>query len=192
MTSTPKIHQRPSRRPRLIKRRFSSVSATGTPRKFKSPSARSLRNRTRHFGKYPSKPSHSSETSGIRTEEEEDVVPFPLCSGDPFVSRKERRTFHYASLPPTPIVPSTPRSYTPPPISPAPLPPPAPRLSRSSSFSQTTALPFSLWDYVREELLATDFDSHQELKWDRVSNFLNIPLAIEKVGLLLFYAELTF
>jgi hypothetical protein len=41
--------------------------------------------------------------------------------------------------------------------------------------------PFSLWDYLREELLATDFDSHQELKWERVSNFLNIPLAMEKV-----------
>ena len=32
--------------------------------------------------------------------------------------------------------------------------------------------PFSLWDYLREELLATDFDSHQELKWERVSNLL--------------------
>ncbi|CAE6379047.1 unnamed protein product [Rhizoctonia solani] len=41
--------------------------------------------------------------------------------------------------------------------------------------------PFSLWDYLREELLATDFDSHQELKWERVSNFLNIPIAIEKI-----------
>jgi hypothetical protein len=43
------------------------------------------------------------------------------------------------------------------------------------------AHPFSLWDYLREELLATDFDSHQELKWDRVSNFLSIPVAVEKV-----------
>jgi len=41
--------------------------------------------------------------------------------------------------------------------------------------------PFSIWDYLREELLATDFDSHQELKWDRVSNFLSIPVAIEKI-----------
>jgi len=43
--------------------------------------------------------------------------------------------------------------------------------------------PFSLWDYLREEILATDFDSHQELKWERVSNFLNIPLAMEKACL---------
>ncbi len=41
--------------------------------------------------------------------------------------------------------------------------------------------PFSLWDYLREEMLATDFDSHQELKWERVTNFLSVPLAIEKV-----------
>jgi hypothetical protein len=41
--------------------------------------------------------------------------------------------------------------------------------------------PFSLWDYLREELLATDFDSHQELKWERVRNFLGVPLALERV-----------
>lgn len=46
----------------------------------------------------------------------------------------------------------------------------------------TGATPFSLWDYLREELLATDFDSHQEMKWERVSNFLNVPIAIEKVS----------
>ncbi|KAG5341035.1 hypothetical protein C0989_012031 [Termitomyces sp. Mn162] len=44
-----------------------------------------------------------------------------------------------------------------------------------------TITPFSLWDYLQEELLATDFDSHQEMKWERVSNFLSIPLAMEKI-----------
>ena len=48
---------------------------------------------------------------------------------------------------------------------------------------EDTPIPFSLWDYLREELLATDFDSHQEMKWERVSNFLNVPLAVEKVWL---------
>jgi hypothetical protein len=48
--------------------------------------------------------------------------------------------------------------------------------------SDVYTAPFSLWDYLREELLATDFDSHQELKWERVGNFLSIPLAIEKVS----------
>ena len=58
-------------------------------------------------------------------------------------------------------------------------------LSPSSSIDSAVLLPppFSLWDYLREELLATDFDSHQELKWERVSNFLSVPLAIEKVRL---------
>lgn len=71
----------------------------------------------------------------------------------------------YTSLPPSPV------SLSPPP------------LHRNGSKHQRilTAPPFSLWDYLREELLATDFDSHQELKWERVSNFLSIPLAIEKV-----------
>jgi len=74
----------------------------------------------------------------------------------------------YASLPPTPILPSRPIS----PLSPvSPIAPDYPSDDPS----------FSLWDYLREELLATDFDSHQELKWERVSNFLSIPLAMEKV-----------
>ncbi|KAG2150844.1 DUF747-domain-containing protein [Suillus clintonianus] len=70
----------------------------------------------------------------------------------------------YASLPPTPILPSPPAS-----------PPPIVR-----ELPQDQPL-FSLWDYLWEELLATDFDSHQELKWERVSNFLSIPLAMEKI-----------
>ncbi|KAF8629188.1 hypothetical protein AX17_005773 [Amanita inopinata Kibby_2008] len=75
----------------------------------------------------------------------------------------------YSSLPPTPIpasppfTPSTSQQRLQPQANPEPEP------------------PFSLWDYLREELLATDFDSHQELKWERVSNFLSIPLAVEKI-----------
>ncbi|KAK7057215.1 eukaryotic membrane protein family-domain-containing protein [Favolaschia claudopus] len=77
----------------------------------------------------------------------------------------------YASLPPTPISPSPPSR---------PLTPLTP-ISPISSMFEPVVQPFSLWDYLREELLATDFDSHQELKWDRVSNFLSIPVAIEKI-----------
>ncbi|KAG9316514.1 DUF747-domain-containing protein [Chiua virens] len=76
----------------------------------------------------------------------------------------------YASLPPTPILPSPP----------ARSPSPAERGPPLVSQSHQKPL-FSLWDYLREELLATDFDSHQELKWERVSNFLSIPLATEKI-----------
>lgn len=68
----------------------------------------------------------------------------------------------YASLPPSPTSTS-----------------PPPPFIRSKSVLYPP--PFSIWDYLREELLATDFDSHQELKWERVSNFLSIPVALEKV-----------
>ena len=84
----------------------------------------------------------------------------------------------YASLPPSPIL--RPRSVTPPPsISPIPQ-----RYANVQPQEFQPGTPFSLWDYLREELLATDFDSHQELKWERVRNFLNMPLAMEKVSIL--------
>jgi len=81
--------------------------------------------------------------------------------------------FTYSSLPPTPI------TLSPPPPSSNPE-----RYRLLQDQSEVYTRPFSLWDYLREELLATDFDSHQELKWDRVSNFLSIPVAIEKVSAL--------
>lgn len=81
--------------------------------------------------------------------------------------------FTYSSLPPTPITSS------PPPPSSNPE-----RYRLIQDQSEVYTRPFSLWDYLREELLATDFDSHQELKWERVSNFLSIPVAIEKVSAL--------
>ncbi|KAL9940134.1 hypothetical protein V8E36_000839 [Tilletia maclaganii] len=55
---------------------------------------------------------------------------------------------------------------------------PPPRNTRSN---KSTLPPFSLWDYLREEVLATDFDSTQEIKYERVSNFMSVPLAVEKI-----------
>ena len=82
---------------------------------------------------------------------------------------EESRPLIYASLPPSPI-----SSPTLPPVRVPTFP---------TSESQGYEPPFSLWDYLTfEELLATDFDSHQELKWERVSNFLSIPLAMEKAS----------
>lgn len=78
------------------------------------------------------------------------------------------KPFTYSSLPPTPITSSPPLVTTTYPVTPT---------KPQTSYQQ----PFSIWDYLQEELLATDFDSHQEMKWERVSNFLNIPYAIEKV-----------
>lgn len=91
------------------------------------------------------------------------------------LSQLDRPPLTYASLPPTPI------SSSPPPPT---LPPAQSRIASSSSRppeKNHEEPPFSLWDYLREELLATDFDSHQELKWERVSNFLHMPYAMEKV-----------
>ncbi|TDL24170.1 DUF747-domain-containing protein [Rickenella mellea] len=73
----------------------------------------------------------------------------------------------YASLPASPITPSPPQS--------------APPVFLPYTPREVFQPPFSLWEYLREELLATDHDSHQELKWERVSNFLSIPFAIEKI-----------
>jgi hypothetical protein len=82
-------------------------------------------------------------------------------------SLPNHKPFTYSSLPPTPIASSPPLDTATYPVTPA--------------KPQTYQQPFSIWDYLQEELLATDFDSHQEMKWERVSNFLNIPYAIEKV-----------
>lgn len=49
------------------------------------------------------------------------------------------------------------------------------------------APPFSLWDYLKEEILATDFDSTQEMKWERVTNFIAIPFHMEKTMLFGFF-----
>ncbi|EAU91148.2 DUF747 family protein [Coprinopsis cinerea okayama7 len=98
-------------------------------------------------------------------------------SPKPLIFDDEPRQAAYSSLPPTPILPSHP--YEPPtPVSPLSsafgTPEPPTKVERQD-------IPFSLWDYLREELLATDFDSHQEQKWERVSNFLSMPLAMEKI-----------
>lgn len=99
----------------------------------------------------------------------------------------------YASLPPTPILQTRPIS---PPTPVSPLRPafqdPSPSTTQPHpSQPPQDDTPFSLWDYLREELLATDFDSHQELKWERVSNFLQIPWAMEKVWFYVLLVKLT-
>lgn len=58
-------------------------------------------------------------------------------------------------------------------------PPPAP--APSPTESSTPLAPFSLWEYLKEEVLATDFDSTQEMKWERVTNFVAVPWWVESV-----------
>lgn len=127
--------------------------------------------RTSSVGRY--NPHALSETSDhdehpLRSRSEENE-PEELFSS--LNLRMDSRPMIYASLPPSPtgMSPTTPRPLDTPIYAPSPM-------------TQSYEPPFSLWEYLREELLATDFDSHQELKWERVSNFLSIPLAMEKVS----------
>ncbi|KAG8684355.1 hypothetical protein FRC08_013739, partial [Ceratobasidium sp. 394] len=96
--------------------------------------------------------------------------PGPVNLPPAAVLPEERKA--YVSLPSTPVLAATVPEFS----SKA-----SPATRKDSVESDEDVEPFSLWDYLREELLATDFDSHQELKWERVSNFLNIPIAIEKI-----------
>ena len=99
----------------------------------------------------------------------ESPSPPPLVLSAPLRLRRKPEDVpsNYVSLPSTPVSRS----------------PQTTRGRYLSDVSISGSAPFSLWDYLREELLATDFDSHQEMKWERVSNFLNVPFAIEKVSI---------
>ncbi|RIA83487.1 eukaryotic membrane protein family-domain-containing protein, partial [Glomus cerebriforme] len=46
---------------------------------------------------------------------------------------------------------------------------------------------FTLWDYFKDELTASEFDTLQELKRERVTNFLGIPWSIEKLMIFGFF-----
>lgn len=54
-------------------------------------------------------------------------------------------------------------------------PPPRQRPPR-----QRTAVVASLWDHLCDEVLVNSSDSVQEMKWERVANFMAIPVWIEK------------
>lgn len=169
------------------------LSATGTRWTGRAPSTpKRRRGSFASSGRFtpPRTPSDVSDDEddldeGIHLDDAASVVSHPEMFTVLMQDDRERR-LAYASLPATPIS-STPRPHTPPPRLPALnfrtehelVQPPPPK--RDDHTSQKDAPPFSIWEYLREELLATDFDSHQELKWERVSNFLSMPPAIEKV-----------
>lgn len=44
-----------------------------------------------------------------------------------------------------------------------------------------TMLPFSLWEFLKEEIRAQDLDGSQDPKGERVSNFLMVPMQVEQV-----------
>ena len=45
--------------------------------------------------------------------------------------------------------------------------------------------PINFWDSLKAELTSTDFDERSHFKEQRISNFLNVPFQIEKVGYLI-------
>ena len=190
MTVTKPTTSPPNRRPSRIqsRRRFSSASAG--PRcnaLLSSPMIPRGRNRQSSMSP-PSRSLRSKKDTvdlsflGDAFDKEDDsFYPSELFQADPshrhiYHREEERRVpLVYSSLPPSPI------SVSPPPHVLTPEFPLSPTPASASQSQEVSAVPFSLWDYLREELLATDFDSHQELKWERVSNFLSMPLAMEKV-----------
>jgi hypothetical protein len=131
------------------------------------------------LGIHPGEPSDRDDDRDFSPVKKESRSPSPSLLASSRLQRERdesspehehyAETLAYASLPPSPTIPmSATPSFDETPISPR-------------QEHQIYHAPFSIWDYLREELLATDFDSHQELKWERVSNFLNVPMAIEKV-----------
>ncbi|CDO76187.1 hypothetical protein BN946_scf185037.g10 [Trametes cinnabarina] len=188
----PQVSRSPKRK--RVRRYFSASAATGARwnPKLHSGSASGSRTsstvRSRRRGSsassgdtYEFSPRHAHQD--LPPEEDEDnvlrfsdlVATFqPASARPPESPPPSRPPLAYASLPPTPISQSPPLPATPS------LSAPLPSISSLDSFHEP---PFSIWDYLREELLATDFDSHQELKWERVSNFLSMPIALEKIFL---------
>ena len=179
----PQISRSPKRK--RVRRYFSASAATGARwnPKVLASSGPSTSSRSRKRGSsissdetFDFSPSNDHDNEEFHPEEDyrfSDLSnPFlQPRHGDHLESATAQRApLTYASLPPTPIFPS-------PPLQPA-LSAPLPSFPSLDAVYQP---PFSIWDYLREELLATDFDSHQELKWERVSNFLNMPIALEKV-----------
>lgn len=68
-------------------------------------------------------------------------------------------------------------------LSPGPSTPTSSTRPRGLSNVGTRFLPATLWDYLREELRASELDGSQEMKAERVTNFFAVPMAVEQVRL---------
>ncbi|KAL1921773.1 uncharacterized protein VTP21DRAFT_10415 [Calcarisporiella thermophila] len=58
---------------------------------------------------------------------------------------------------------------------------PVEKQTNASDLPAVGRLPSSLWDYLRYELTASDFDATQELKRERITNFMAVPRALDKL-----------
>lgn len=76
---------------------------------------------------------------------------------------------HHATEESTSPSPSTPTSPT------------SPNRPRGLSNARRRFLPTSLWDYLQEEISASELDGSQEMKAERVTNFFSVPMAVEQV-----------
>ncbi|EMD37504.1 hypothetical protein CERSUDRAFT_114143 [Gelatoporia subvermispora B] len=183
-----------SPRRKRVRRHFSASAATGARWSSRytggmsSSQSRGRRSSTSPHNRYGFSPDHApseSEDSGIEDEEEhsppltDESFSFPRTDLYPALSAV-RPPLVYSSLPPTPITSPSPLHGN---STPEPSSPTFPPSSSAETVDTYHEPPFSLWDYLQEELLATDFDSHQELKWERISNFLSMPVALEKIFL---------
>ncbi|KAJ3818147.1 eukaryotic membrane protein family-domain-containing protein [Lentinula raphanica] len=175
------------RRSRVLRRRFSSTSintswtnafAPLSSSGINTPRGRRLKRLDDEVQSDPDTPTyeyiHSGEDEGLGIDDTASHHHFHPHD-HLFHPHADQIPLAYASLPPTPI------SRSPSPLHSPLSPTHSEFISLKPQQEQQYQVPFSLWDYLREELLATDFDSHQELKWERVSNFLSIPTAIEKI-----------
>lgn len=95
-------------------------------------------------------------------------------------TQPSRRHLHASS---SKLNTSHPKRATAPPAPPA-APPTPPKTPPSlAGAHHTHDIPtFTIWDYLTDELTASDFDIQQELKREKVANFLGVPAAIEKVS----------
>jgi hypothetical protein len=83
------------------------------------------------------------------------------------------------SSPSTPFVHQTPSSLY------ARSPSPAEndeRRKKWDGYRMQQIIPFSLWDYLQEEVLAVEMDGEEGVKSERVTNFLTVPGEVEKVS----------
>ncbi|TBU29521.1 eukaryotic membrane protein family-domain-containing protein [Dichomitus squalens] len=181
----PQVSRSPKRK--RVRRYFSASAATGlrwNPNLYAASASSSTTKRRKRGSSVSSDETYEFSPSHTRNDSHSDEdATFRYSAAysssaahdhEPQTPEGPRAPLAYASLPPTPISPSPPLQPT------SPLSAPLPSFLSIDSVYEP---PFSLWDYLREELLATDFDSHQELKWERVSNFLSMPIALEKIFL---------
>ncbi|KAJ8656542.1 hypothetical protein O0I10_007865 [Lichtheimia ornata] len=60
-------------------------------------------------------------------------------------------------------------------------PTPTPPTNSNTDADNAPPSSISFWDYLRDEVTVSDFDTTQEIKRERINNFLAVPAAVEKL-----------